>query len=133
MTATAIQQVTNEDVKDAILSLIRDNNAEFRTFLGDISTKIKKKPKPKKKKKEVVKAGNTTTIVLEGEGTTITIIQGERMPFSEMPFWKANPHLKPVSLKEQGYGVSIEALKDLQAFFQEPGNEITDEWFEMLD
>jgi hypothetical protein len=27
----------------------------------------------------------------------------------------------------------MEAIKELQTFFQEPGNEITDEWFEMLD
>jgi hypothetical protein len=49
------------------------------------------------------------------------------MKMSKMPFWKANPHLKPMVPSEHGYGVSIEALKDLQAFFQELGNEITDE------
>ena len=29
--------------------------------------------------------------------------------------------------------MTMEALNELRAFFKEPGNEITDEWFEMLD
>lgn len=115
--ATPIQQVTTEEVKLAILALIRENNAEFKAFLSSILPKKENKPVSKKEIKNTSKP--------------ITIVQGERIPYSEMPFWKANPHLKPVDLKAQGYGVSVEAFKNLQALFQEPGNEITDEWFEI--
>ena len=49
MTETAIQKVTTEDVKEAILTLIRENNAELKAFLGDVSSKIMDTPKKKKR------------------------------------------------------------------------------------
>ena len=49
MTETAIKKVTTEDVKEAILTLIRENNAELKAFLGDVSSKIMDTPKKKKR------------------------------------------------------------------------------------
>ncbi len=123
MTATAIQQVTTEDVKQGILALIRENNAELKAFLGEVSAKITDTPTPH----------NGRIKAQKPKKATFTVVEGARVPYSEMPFWKENPHLKPIDFKAQGYGVTVEAFKDLQAFFQEPGNEITDEWFEALD
>lgn len=123
MTATAIQQVTTEDVKQGILALIRENNAELKAFLSDVSAKIIDTPTPEKQKMKASKP----------KKTTFTVVEGARVPYSEMPFWKANPHLKPLDFKAQGYGVTMEAFENLQAFFQESGNEITDEWLEALD
>ena len=123
MTATAIQEVTTEDVKQAIIALFKGNKAELKVFLDDFSSKIVDTPTPKKRKMKAKKQ----------KESTITFVESPHIPYSEMPFWKANPHLKPIDLKAQGYGVTIDALKNLQIFFQKPGNEITDEWFEMLD
>ncbi len=117
MPTTSVQKVSTEDVKQAILALIKENNAEFKQMLGEILPKLT--VANTKKKKDISK--NSPHLP----------VQTERIPYSEMPFWKANPNLKP--LKWEGYSVSKEALKELQKFFQEPGNEITDEWFEMLD
>ena len=117
MPTTSVQKVSTEDVKQAILALMKENNAEFKQMLGEILPKLT--VSNPKKKKDISK--NLSDLPA----------QTERVPYSEMPFWKANPHLKP--LKLEGGGVSIEVIKELQAFFQEPGNEITDEWFEMLD
>jgi hypothetical protein len=120
-TATPIQQVTTEDVKLAILALIRENNAEFKAFLDNTSSKIADKLTPKKGKRKSSKS----------KEMSITFVESEHVPYTEMPYWKANPHLKP--LDGNKYAIKLEDLKALQTFFQEPGNEITDEWFEMLD
>jgi hypothetical protein len=117
MTATALQQVSNEDIKQAILALIRENNAEFKQFLGDVL--------PKTQPNDARKAPKKVAVHRE------EVVKKERIPYSEMPFWKANPHLKP--RVPEGKGITMEAIKELQAFFKEPGNEITDEWLEMLD
>ncbi len=121
MTATALQQVSNEDIKQAILALIRENNAEFKQFLGEVLPKTQPNNAKKAPKKAVEKSA------VQDEQA----VKKERVPYSEMPFWKANPHLKP--RVPEGKGITMEAIKELQAFFKEPGNEITDEWLEMLD
>ncbi len=123
MTETVTPQVTTEDVKQAILALLRENNVELKSVLEDLAIKIKDSATPKLKKTKAAKT----------KDGGITIVEGSRMPYSEMPFWKANPHLKPIDFKAQGYGMTQEAFKNLQDFFQEPGNEIKDEWFDMLD
>lgn len=115
ITATPIPQVTTEDVKLAILALIRENNAEFIAFLEDISSKKTNKPTPKKKKSKVQ--------------TPITVVEGERIPYSEMPFWKANPHLKPMVLNEKNHhpakGDFATAMKKAQEAFSDL--DLTDE------
>jgi hypothetical protein len=114
MTTTAVQAVSQEDIKQAILALIRENNAEFKQLLGDFLPKSKPMSAKKTTKKQVIEAELPAPKV--------------RVPYSEMPFWKANPDLKP--LIPEGKGISMEAIRELQALFKEPGNEITDE---MLD
>jgi hypothetical protein len=88
MTATAIQQVTIEDVKQAILVLFKENSAELKSFLDDLSSKITDTPSPKKKKTKAKKP----------KESTFTVVEGPRIPYSEMPFWKANPHLHAQAL-----------------------------------
>ena len=117
MPTTSVQKVSTEEVKQAILALIKENNAEFKQLLSQLLPSMTISA-PKKNKKT---AQSLPTLPPHTE----------RIPYDEMPFWKANPHLKP--LKSEGLGVSIESIKELQAFFQEPGNEITEEWFDMLD
>ena len=115
MATITIQQVSTETVKEAIITLIQENNTEFKQLIAGLS--------PKKK------ASNKKKTKVE---TPTTDVKKERVPYHEMYVWKANPHLKP-RIVEQGDGMSMEAIRELQAFFKEPGNEITDEWFEMLD
>ena len=114
MATATIQQASTEDIKEAILLLIKENNAEFQQLLNNLTSKKKKSAKTKPK-----------------EETPITVVKKERVPYHEMPFWKANPDFKPLTL--EGPGITMEAIRELQTFFKEPGNEITDEWFEMLD
>ena len=116
MATATIQQISTEDIKEAILLLIKENNAEFQQLLNNLTSKKKRSAKTKPK-----------------EETPIAVVKKERVPYYEMPFWKANPHLKPINAKEEGYGMTLEAFRELQAFFKEPGNEVTDEWLEMLD
>jgi hypothetical protein len=117
MTSTAVQTVSQEEIKQAILALIRENNAEFKQLLGDFLPKSKPVVAKKTPKKQAVQVELPVAKV--------------RVPYSEMPFWKANPDLKP--LIPEGKGISMEAIRELQALFKEPGNEITDEMLEMLD
>ena len=110
MTTTTNQQVSTEVIKEAIIALIKENNAEFQQLIDGLVSKKKKKQK---------------------QNTPIAVIKKERLPYHKMPFWKANPDLKPHVV--EGPGITLEAIRELQAFFKEPGNEIIDEWFEMLD
>ena len=118
MTSTAVQTLpTEQAIQQAVIALIKDNNAQFQQLLSDYLPKTKLS-KSKKEPKEAASQNGSP-------------VPKPRIPYSEMPFWKANPHLKP--LVPEGPGITLEAIKELQAFFQEPGNEITDEWFDMLD
>jgi hypothetical protein len=121
MTATAIQQVSNEDIKQAILALIRENNAEFKQFLGDALPNAKPIVSKKAPKKAVEKQ-----VVQEEQP-----VKKERIPYSEMPFWKANPQFKP--RVPEGKGITMEAIKELQALFQEPDCPPVEEWIAQLD
>ena len=121
MATTSVQKVSTEDVKQAILTLMKENNAEFKQMLVEILPKLTVS-NPKKKKDTSKKLSDLPA-------------QTERVPYSEMPFWKANPHLKPLKLEDNAASKEefFAQIKALQELFQEPGNEITDEWFEMLD
>ena len=133
MTSTAVQEVSTEAaIQQAITALIKKNNAEFQQLLGDYLPKTKRSIA----KKEPNEAALQNDSIVQKEQKEATRQNGSpvsksRIPYSEMPFWKANPDLKP--RVPEGKGITLEAIKELQAFFQEPGNEITDEWFDMLD
>ena len=85
MATVTIQQVSTESVKEAIITLIQENNTEFKQLIAGLSPKRKKANKKK--------------ITSE---TPFTVVTKERVPYHEMPFWKANPHLKPIDAKEEG-------------------------------
>ena len=85
MATVTIQQVSTETVKEAIITLIQENNTEFKQLIAGLSPKRKKANKKK--------------ITSE---TPFTVVTKERVPYHEMPFWKANPHLKPIDAKEEG-------------------------------
>ena len=115
MATVTIQRVSTETIKEAIITLIQENNTEFKQLIEGLSPK--KKASNKKKPK------------LE---TPTPVVKKEHVPYQEMYVWKANPHLKP-RVVQKGEGISLETIRELQAFLKEPGNEIPDEWFEMLD
>lgn len=119
MTETITPQVTTEDVKQAILALLRENNVELKSVLEDLATKIKDSATPKQNKTKAVKS----------KDGGITIIEGSRMPYSEMPFWKANPHLKPLVLTKENHrpakGDFATAMKNAQEAFSDL--DVTDE------
>jgi hypothetical protein len=117
MTTTVLQKVSTEDVKQAILSLIQENNVEFKQMLSDVLPTLANGVKKKKKQTKF------TTATFSREK--------EFIPYSEMLFWKANPDIKPFDASP--YSIQKEDLETLSAFFHEEGNEITDQWFEMLD
>ena len=115
MATATIQQVSTEDIKEAILLLIKENNAEFQQLLNNLTSKKKRSAKTKPK-----------------EETPITVVKKERVPYYEMPFWKANPHLKP-HVVEKGSGITIETIRELQALFQEPDCPPIEWWLNELD
>ena len=62
-------------------------------------------------------------------------MESERVPYSEMAYWKANPDLKPMVLNELNYraaqGNFFEALKNAQEVFSDL--DVTDEeWLEQI-
>ena len=99
------------------MALIKDNNAQFQQLLGDYLPKTKSF-KPKKEPKEAASQNDSP-------------VPKPRIPYSEMPFWKANPHIKP--LVPEGPGITLEAIKELQAFFQDPECPPIEWWIEQLD
>lgn len=123
MTATAIQQVTTEDVKQGILALIRENNAELKAFLGEVSAKITDTPTPQ----------NGRIKAQKSKKATFTVVEGARVPYSEMPFWKENPHLQEqiLAFREKKHlpaeGDFATAMKKVQEVFSDL--DVTDaEW-----
>jgi hypothetical protein len=110
--ATAIPQ---EAVKAALLALIRENNPDLKQLLSDAFHS------PPfllgKKVKFIFKPAATTT--------------QQHLKYKEMPFWKSKPYLKPAGATS--FAIKKEAFTALVTFFQEPENQITEEWFENLD
>ena len=117
MTSTASQQISKEDIKQVIISLIQENNAEFTHLIADLMPKIQIPSKKKSKKK-----------------VESTFVQNERIPYSEMPFWKTHSHLKPLVAEDFGAeAVSMETIKNLQTLFQQPDCPPIEEWLADLD
>lgn len=119
MTDTAVQQpVSFEELKQVVIALIKENNAEFKQLLADSIPK--RVPKTSKKAKE-------KQVPLNG-----TPVKKERIPYSEMPFWKANPDLKPHVLEGKG-GLSNGFWNALDSV-HEAFNDVTDEeWDKILE
>jgi hypothetical protein len=122
MTSTAVQVVPTEAaIKQAIVALIKNNKVEFQQLLADALLKSK----PSSSKKEKKKQDNQNELALKKE----------RIPYSEMPFWKANPHLKPL-VPEPSKTVSekefFDVLKDVQEAFKDVTDGEWDEWLEQL-
>jgi hypothetical protein len=118
MTSTAVQSVSSEDIKQAILALIKENNAEFKQFLGDVLPKSKPVAPKKPVKKQVVQEE--------------PFVNKVHIPYSEMPFWKANPHLKPRVLEGKG-GLSKEFLDALKAAQESFADVSDEEWRDILE
>jgi hypothetical protein len=122
MTSTAVQTVSQEEIKQAILALIRENNAEFKQLLGNALPKSKPVVAKKTTKKQEIQAESPPVKV--------------RVPYSEMPFWKANPDLKPVDIEKTG-GKPLtkefyDALLTMHEHFKDVSDEEWDEWLEQL-
>jgi hypothetical protein len=117
MTTTNVSPIPQEDLKAALLALMRENNAELKLFLSDLPPFRAYLLYERSKFKQI----------------TASVETEQHRLYKQMPFWKAHPEFKPIDIKAQGYGITQVAFKKVCAFFQEPGNEITDEWFEMLD
>jgi hypothetical protein len=122
MTSTAVQTVSQEEIKQAILALIRENNAEFKQLLGDFLPKSKPVVAKKTPKKQAVQVELPVAKV--------------RVPYSEMPFWKANPDLKPVDIEKTGAKPLTkefyDALSKMHETFKDISDAEWDEWLEQL-
>lgn len=114
MATATIHEVSTDTIKEAIITLIRENNTEFKQLIEGLSS-------PKKK-------ANTKEIQQE---TPMEVVKKERVPYQEMYFWKANPDLKPLTL--EGQGTTLAAIQALQALFQEPDCPPVEEWLAALD
>ena len=114
MTTATVQQISKEDIKEAIMTLIRENNAEFRQLLSDLLPKTLEKTKKKVK-----------------QDTPFRVVKKERVPYREMPFWKANPDLKAHDASE--YALSKEFFDALMAFATNPETQLTDDMIKDMD
>jgi hypothetical protein len=119
MTSTAVQQISTEDLRQVLHALIEDKNSEF---LQIIARKLEKKPTivSKKTKKKAA-------LPLE------LPVKKERIPYSELPFWKANPHLKPRDPKPYALKKDFfDAFKVAQESFKDVTEAEWDEWLKEL-
>lgn len=115
MMATAtVQDVSTEALKEAIMLLIEEHKTEFKQLLNGFSSK----------KKAITKKKQDTP-------TPIAVVQKVRVPYYEMPFWKANPHLKP--LDAPPYAIKKEDFEALKALFQQPDCPPIEAWIAELD
>ena len=114
MATATIQDVSTEALKEAIMLLIEEHKTEFKQLLNGSSSK--KKAATKKK---------------QDAHAPVVGVQKERVPYYEMPFWKANPDLKP--LDATPYAIKKEDFEALQALFQQQDCPPIEEWIAELD
>jgi hypothetical protein len=123
MTATAVQEQATEwttaQLKQGIIALFKENDAEVNQVLSEWMTQNINFSMPKKRKHKIYK------------GDLQIIHSAPFVPFSDMPFWKDHPELQPHD--PTPYAIKKEDFNALRAFFKEDGNEVTAEWFNMLD
>ena len=118
MTSTAAQQsVSTEEVKQAIIALIKENNAEFKQLLVELLPNLASPASKKTKSK--------------AESKIESPAQKERIPYSEMPFWKANPDLKPLEAPSNPNQKAF--LEAILAFATNPETQLTDAMIEGID
>ena len=118
MATATVQEVSTEALKEAIMLLIEEHKTEFKQLLNGSSSK--KKAATKKK---------------QDAHAPVVGVQKERVPYYEMPFWKANPHLKPLDARDldaKPLGKDFfQALKNVQESFKDL--DISDEeWLEQI-
>jgi hypothetical protein len=109
MATTVIQKPTTEEVKQAIVALVRENNTEFKQLLKEL---LSPQPKASSKKKALPNPK-------------------VKVPYSEMPFWKANSDLQPLDLSKNA--LKKETFTELQTLFQDPECPPLDEWLASLN
>lgn len=114
MASGTIRQISKEEIKEAIVDLIKENNAEFRQLLNDLMPKTSVTTKKKQK-----------------QNSSPKIVKKERVAYQEMPFWKAHPELKPLDATK--FAVQKEDFYALQTLFQEPDCPPIEEWIAELD
>lgn len=114
MASGTIPQVSKEEIKEAIMALIKENNAEFKQLLNDLMPKT-----------------NLTTKKKRKQDSSPSIIKKERVAYQEMPFWKAHPELKPLDAAK--FAVQKEDFYALQTLFQQPDCPPIEEWIAELD
>ena len=104
-----------DDIKQAILSLIQENNAEFKQFLDELMVD-KNLPIVEKETEQIV------------EMPPVKAVQKEPLHWSEMAYWKAYPDRKPLDPRELGgEPLSKEFFDGLLAFAINPETRITDD------
>ena len=104
-----------DDIKQAILSLIQENNAEFKQFLDELMVG-KNLPIVEKETEQIV------------EMPPVKAVQKEPLHWSEMAYWKAYPDRKPRDPREFGAEpLSKEFFEGLLAFATNPETRITDD------
>ena len=106
------KSISTEDVKQAILSLIRENNAEFKQFFAELMD------------------NHHAPIVENEQEQTVDIapveaVKVQQLDWREMPFWKAHPELKPIEVKPNP---NKKKLHDaIMAFATNPETRLTDD------
>ena len=101
-----------DDIKQAILSLIQENNAEFKQFLTELIVD-KNLPVVEKETEPAV------------ETPPVEAVKKEPLHWSEMAYWKAYPDRKP---REVQSNPNQKKLYDaMMAFATNPETRITDD------
>jgi hypothetical protein len=117
MTASpSISTISSADLQAAIVALIQQNNIELKQLMLEVLPTLIT-IKPKKQRKSI-------------KNQRIAPLKS-RVPYSEMPFWKANPHLKPADA--QPYAMQEADFKALQHLFQDPTCPPIETWMTLLD
>ena len=101
-----------DDIKQAILSLIQENNAEFKQFLDELMVD-KNSPVVEKVTEPIV------------EIPPVEAVQKEPLHWSEMPFWKAHPELKPIDTKP--FAAKQGLYEAMMNFATNPETRLTDD------
>ena len=111
----AASTMSIDDMKQAILSLIQENNAEFKQFLTELMTE-KNVSVVEKKTEQII------------EMPPVKAVPKEPLHWSEMAYWKAYPDRKPLDPRELGgEPLSKEFFDGLLAFATNPETRITDD------
>lgn len=109
---TPLDSVSKEGIKQAILSLIRENNAEFKQFFAELLTNNELSSLEKEQEKSL-------------ENAPVEAVKFEQPDWREMPFWKAHPELKPIEIKPNPNKKKL--YEAMVAFATNPETRLTDD------